>query len=215
MRNTFCKGISALAAIAAGVCAASAADMAAPPVYKAPVYKAPIVVSDWAGFYVGINGGGAWVDNTFDTFTFENTKASGGVFGGHVGYNWQFASFVVGVEGDFDWTDVSKTDVAGVTQKLDELGTVRARAGYAFAPSLLAYGTAGYAYGHAKFSDAVTSVSVRENGWVAGAGVEYKVWGPLIARAEYLHYDFDKFTLPADKGKTTVDVVRAGLSYKF
>jgi outer membrane immunogenic protein len=215
MRDKFWTGISALAAIAAGVCAASAADMAVP-VYKAPVYKAPpVIVSDWAGFYVGINGGGAWVDTTFDTIKSENTKASGGVFGGHVGYNWQFGSFVVGVEGDFDGADVSKTDVLGVTQKLDELGTVRARAGYTFAPSLLAYGTAGYAYAHAKFSDAATSVSVDENGWVAGAGVEYKVWGPLIARAEYLHYDFNKFTLPGDNGKTTVDVVRAGLSYKF
>jgi opacity protein-like surface antigen len=33
------------------------------------------------------------------------------------------------------------------------------------------------------------------NGWVAGAGLEYKFYGNWIARAEYLHYDFDNANL--------------------
>ncbi len=55
-------------------------------------------------------------------------------------------------------------------------------------------------------------------GWIAGAGVEYKLHGNWMARAEYLHYDFDKtgnafdFTSPFSQ---TLNVVRGGLSYKF
>ncbi len=53
-------------------------------------------------------------------------------------------------------------------------------------------------------------------GWVAGAGLEYKVWGNLIVRAEYLHYDFGKLTYGDGRNaKSTIDVARGGLSYKF
>ena len=53
-------------------------------------------------------------------------------------------------------------------------------------------------------------------GSVAGAGLEYKLIEHVLLRAEYLHYDFAKTTFaPVDNVKETVDVVRAGLSYKF
>jgi len=55
---------------------------------KAPVYKAPpVYLSDWAGFYLGIHGGGGWADTKFDVFPEDNTKPTGGLFGGHAGYN--------------------------------------------------------------------------------------------------------------------------------
>jgi outer membrane immunogenic protein len=208
--------VVALATLVAGG-SASAADL---PV-KAPVYKAPpVILSDWAGFYVGVNGGGGWAENTFNIATGDNAKLSGGLGGGHVGYNWQFGSFVVGVEGDFDGADISTTTAADSThEKIDELGTVRGRAGYTFLPRLLAYGTAGYAYGHTELNNALGSYKLDRNGWVAGGGLEYKVWGPLIARVEYLHYDFGSKTSPdfpiPDTTTTSVDVVRGGLSYKF
>jgi opacity protein-like surface antigen len=59
-------------------------------------------------------------------------------------------------------------------------------------------------------------------GWVAGAGLEYKVSDHWITRAEYLHYDFNDTTLlftglatfgaPASE---SINVVRGGVSYKF
>jgi outer membrane immunogenic protein len=69
-------------------------------------------------------------------------------------------------------------------------------------------------------------------GWVAGGGVEARLMGSnWIARVEYLHYDFGHtrsatvFSQPAAAGgflvrtdtvgSQTIDVVRAGLSYKF
>jgi outer membrane immunogenic protein len=211
MRTKLLCGVSLLASLVASVGAAGAADLAV----KAPIYKAapPVILSDWAGFYVGVNGGGGWGSDDLDFATGNNVKTSGGLIGAHAGYNWQFGSYVIGVEGDFDAADISKTDAGGFKHKTDELGTVRARAGYVFMPNLLAYGTAGYAYGHTTITP--NWADVDQNGWVAGAGVEYKVWGPLIARGEYLHYDFDKTSIPGDNLKTTVDVVRGGLSYKF
>jgi outer membrane immunogenic protein len=60
MDHLFCARIGLLASIMAGASAASAADM---PV-KAPrvVPAAPVYLSDWAGFYIGINGGGGFAD---------------------------------------------------------------------------------------------------------------------------------------------------------
>jgi outer membrane immunogenic protein len=204
LRTKLWGGVSLLASIAASVGAANAADLAV----KAPVYKAPpVILSDWSGFYIGINGGGGWADNKDN---FGNTlKASGGLFGGQLGYNWQFGSFVAGVEADIDGADISKTTL-GTTVKTNELGSVRARAGYVFLPNLLAYGTGGFAYGRTN----VFSTDVGQDGWAAGAGLEYKVWGPLIARVEYLHYGLEGDVL-GQKLKTDVDTVRGGLSYKF
>jgi opacity protein-like surface antigen len=67
-------------------------------------------------------------------------------------------------------------------------------------------------------------------GWVAGVGGEVRLGAGWVARAEYLHYDFGTVeatttvvTTPATPGGTfsdsagrqTIDVIRAGLSYKF
>jgi outer membrane immunogenic protein len=223
-------GFGLLASILAGTGAAGAADLA--PMYtKAP----PIIVSDWSGFYLGINGGGGWGDTKFDApFNFffgGDNKISGGMVGGHAGYNWQYGSVVTGLEVDFDGADIKGTngDVFGIgftrTVKFDELATARARLGYAFSPNWMLYGTGGAAWGHSSDTFAfpgVFSVDANANnfGWAAGAGLEYKFTSNFILRAEYLHYDFAKtaYSFPlfvAPQASTTIDAVRGGLSYKF
>ncbi len=223
MGTKFWGGIGALAAlIVASVGGASAADLAV----KAPVYKAPppVILSDWAGFYIGVNGGYGWGD--FKNDAGFSDKPKGGLFGGHAGYNWQYGSVVAGVEVDFDGADIKETKPASigvgiaavpgtVSAKFDELATARARLGYLVLPNLLAYGTAGPGWGHSEV-DAVTAngasnVGATNFGWTAGAGLEYKFYGNFTARAEYLHYDFAK----QDLNRTTIDTVRGGLSYKF
>ena len=114
--------------------------------------------------------------------------------------------------------------------KVDELGSVRGRLGWAIWPDLLAYGTAGLGYGHmhlnvTSFPDEVTSAA-NQFGWVAGGGLEYKIWEHVLLRAEYLHYDFaavengklvnlSSSLIQDANNKTNVDVVRGGLTYKF
>jgi outer membrane immunogenic protein len=215
--------IGLLASVMAGAGAASAADMPvkAPKMVPPP---APVYLSEWSGFYLGINGGGGFADNKFDTIPTWNKKVSGGLVGGHAGYNWQSGNIVGGLEVDFDGADITKTftPVAGtsVKEKTDELATARARLGYLVLPNLLAYGTGGAAWGHTETTKTAAAVVTRDAltqfGWAAGAGLEYKIWGPLIARAEYLHYGFAKTTGPNFGAfRESIDAVRGGLSYKF
>ena len=201
MVRKFLGGFGLLAAVLAGVGAVGAADLAV----KAPVYKAaPVILSDWAGFYLGVNFGGGWSDTSIDGVT-GVPRSSGAVGGGQLGYNWQFGSYVVGVESDLDGASISANGL-----KTDELGTVRARLGYSILPRLLVYGTAGFAYGQ----QSVLGTDLGETGYAAGGGVEYKVWGPLSARAEYLHYGLEG-NLSGPSIRNDIDVVRGGLNYKF
>jgi outer membrane immunogenic protein len=225
MGYKFWGHIGLLASMLATGGAAYAADMPVKAPRAAPV-AVPVILSDWAGFYIGINGGGGWASDKFDVNpALRNAKPSGGLVGGHAGYNWQFGNVVGGLETDFDGAFISKTFTpeAGVMlkDKTDELATVRARLGYLVLPSLLAYGTAGAAWGHTEVTKTAAAMNVTDGlsqfGWAAGAGLEYKLWGPLIARAEYLHYGFEKTSLPNLTGnvKESIDTVRGGLSYKF
>ena len=123
------------------------------------------------------------------------------------------------------------------------LGTARARFGWVPWNWLLLYGTAGLAWERLErtesFSSVVnnvvefsaTSTGVFDKfGWVAGVGAEVMLFGSSnwIGRFEYLHYDFGSvvgsnsssgiFSSPNDflrSGNQTIDVVRAGISYKF
>jgi outer membrane immunogenic protein len=223
MGHKFWGRMGLFASIVAGAGTASAADLPVKAPSKA-VPVAPVYLYDWTGFYIGINGGGAFGDDKFDMKPALTRKPSGGLVGGHAGYNWQYGNIVGGLEVDFDGADITKTftPVVGtsVREKTDELATARARLGYLVLPNLLAYGTAGAAWGHTEVRQttaaALTTNAISQFGWAAGAGLEYKVWGPLVARAEYLHYDFGKTSLPAfGPLRESIDSVRGGLSYKF
>ncbi|HEX7074974.1 MAG TPA: outer membrane beta-barrel protein [Hyphomicrobiaceae bacterium] len=110
----------------------------------------------------------------------------GVVGGGQLGYNWQANRFVYGLEGDISVTDTS----------VDWLASVRGRAGILLDDRLLAYGTAGV--GFADIHDDT------ETDFVYGLGLESKLTEAMTARLEYLNYnDID------------VDVIRAGLNFKF
>src|SRR5690606_1699612 len=107
-----------------------------------------------------------------------------GFIGGlHAGYNWQSGSFVYGVEGDIDYTNVEgghDFDILGETGHLslnsDWQGSLRLRAGYAV-DTWLFYGTGGVAFGRAELeASAPTYDTVSDEnthvGWTLGAGVE-------------------------------------------
>jgi outer membrane immunogenic protein len=120
--------------------------------------------------------------------------------------------------------------------KIDELASARGRLGYLIFPNWLLYGTAGIGWGHSRITTTILEGAVfasntdfvNQFGWVAGVGLEWKFWGNnWLLRGEWLHYDFARVTLPnnsvvflgaaIDTGnsRTTVDVARAALSYKF
>ena len=113
----------------------------------------------------------------------------------------------------------------GLNSKIEDLGSARLRVGYLFTPNLLAYGTAGLGWGRAKVSvnfDDEFSLISKTNvfGWVAGGGLEYKLFEHVRVRGEYLHYDFGSTSFAFQpiitiNNKVTDDVVRGALIWSF
>jgi outer membrane immunogenic protein len=200
---------------------ALAADLRAAPVYQAPVVVAPT----WTGLYVGANGGWGWASNFNASSTFtdptgggvaispaaSNLNATGAVFGGQLGYNWQTGSWVWGVEGDFDGSNINKLNNVGETifaggggppgttasfyANVNWLATIRGRLGYAWGPGMI-YVTGGGAWASVDFNaggpanDFVFSSTSTKSGWTIGAGYEWLINPNWSVRAEYLYYKF-------------------------
>ncbi len=214
---------SALSLAAAG--AALAADL--PSTKGEPVYAPPPApIFSWTGFYLGVNGGYGGNNVSFDSqedeggAIFEESRekltSSGFVAGGTIGYNYQVptSNFVLGVEGDFDWSNIrgdlsegfsddGGSEGASVGSRLNWLATARARIGYAVTTpfgNLLPYVTGGGAFGNVEsysyeYDDGEggsESFGHTWAGWTAGAGLEYAITPNLSFKAEYLYVDLGK-----------------------
>jgi outer membrane immunogenic protein len=217
---------AAMLAVAATTPAGAADLPRVQPVVKAPVFVPPTAYN-WTGFYIGINGGGAWGRSSFDGAlgTLGNFNTSGGLVGGTVGYNLQYGQAVFGLEGDLDWTNIRGSaacfgGLAACQTRNDWLGTARGRLGYAF-DRFLPYVTGGLAVGDLKANvPGIGSASDTKAGWTVGGGLEVALGGNWTAKAEYLYVDLGSLNCAACTGTpTNVDfttsIVRGGLNYKF
>ena len=216
--------VAGLGLVALAAMPASAADLPRGSMpYKAPAYVAQY---NWTGFYLGINGGGAWGDSDWNGFAVSNSP-SGGMIGGTAGYNWQGAGspWVFGLEGDIDWTNIRDNATAcgalNCQTKNNWLGTVRGRVGYTF-DRFMPYFTGGLAFGDVEANIAGFAGSKDTNlGWTVGVGIEGVIAGNWTAKLEYLHADLGDTTCSAIAcgAATNVDlslnILRAGLNYRF
>lgn len=181
-----------------------------------------------------------------------NTDSDGFVGGGQLGYNLQIGSFVAGFETDIQYTDIGRNrsfngaigfvgtpvtvpGVFSVSDRLDYLGTVRGRIGFAM-DRVLVYGTGGFAYGGVRLNQSlsfpgagtafVSGRSDTETGYAAGGGLEYAFTDNLTVKGEALYYDLGQRTLRAGsvpatgfvqstRFETEGVIARAGLNYKF
>jgi outer membrane immunogenic protein len=94
---------------------AHAADLAPKLYTKAPPMAAPVY--DWAGFYIGLNGGGAssheclTVTSVAGIPVTPNSEgchdATGALLGGQIGYRWQLTNWVFGIEAQGDWANLA------------------------------------------------------------------------------------------------------------
>ena len=254
MKTTMTLGLAFIIALgAAARSTAFAADMAVTPgpfeprpAYPPAVAPGPLApppaysltrVYDWTGFYVGINGGGAFGSvpwNSVPNLVTGSQSMSGGLAGGTAGYNLQTGEpYVFGVEADLDWADMKATTApaacagqggSGICELRDPLfATTRLRFGYAF-DRFLPYVTGGVAIAWLKadivgqpFGQAPST----QLGWTAGAGLEYAITDALRAKVEYLHADVNGFSCDAPCGggpvsfKFNTNVIRAGLNYRL
>lgn len=217
---------------------ANAADLA----LKAP----PPPALSWTGWYVGGTAGATINDSSYaldpaGCFIIGTGCGTGGLAGnpyrsysahltdaaftggGQIGFNWQVApSVVIGLETDFNFTGIDKSDL--VTQTLgppifapgsfvhvvsdrpDWFGTVRPRLGVLATPNLMFFGTGGFAYGHIMSSEIATfpppgasDTYIGQNGpvrvgWTAGGGLEYMVTSAWSVKVEYLYVDLGSFS---------------------
>lgn len=173
-------------------------------------------------------------------------KQRGWLFGGFAGVQKQWGGWVLGIEGDFDGANIkgsatssatSLFDIASsssaepctnclaltqtnsIESKIDMLGSLRGKVGFALAPNWLIYGTGGLAFAHVKnaftnsetvvdtsgiignstfFSDSYSGGGTML-GWAAGAGIDWKFplspGSAVVFGVEYLHYQFPTHTI--------------------
>jgi outer membrane immunogenic protein len=215
--------VGAVGAVALSLSApASAADLAARPYTKAPP---PMVAAiyDWSGFYVGINGGGGSSHKCWDfvspgvgTLVAEGChNATGGTIGGQIGYRWQSANWVFGLEGQGNWADFSGDNVSTVfataigqrdRSRIDAFGLITGQVGYAW-NNILFYVKGGgavvgdkydiYAAPGAIIASGTLLASARETRWggTVGAGLEVGFAPNWSVGVEYDHIFLGNRTL--------------------
>jgi outer membrane immunogenic protein len=224
---------------------AQAADLGARVYNKAPPMAPVAPVYNWTGFYIGGHIGGAWTSD--DNFGFaggfgNNNSSNSGFLGGvQVGGDYQFApNWVIGIEGQWSWTDLSRNGAVGVivppatvpgfvaNDKIDGIGSVTGRIGYTWGPGLL-YFKGGWAWADRNFTVATfpgglpvafTGNNGNDNGYTLGGGLEWMFSPNWSGKIEYQFYNFghnNAFIAPIGTiaGNDNVHTVKAGLNYRF
>jgi outer membrane immunogenic protein len=202
---------TAVAALAAGLVSAQAADL---PYYggsRAPyTVNQPLNAYSWAGPYLGGNLGYGWGD------VHNNGAKPSGLTGGiQGGYNWQSGPVVYGVEGDLQ---LSGADDTFAQYKFSNpwFGTVRGRIGYSFS-NVMFYGTGGLAFGELKGQRTGWTESHTNAGWTVGVGAEFGLTPNWSAKVEYLYVDLNNsnFSISGASNGYQFGVVRFGVNYHF
>jgi outer membrane immunogenic protein len=237
--------------VALGIAApASAADLA--PYTKAPPAPLPVIY-DWSGFYIGANGGGGWSHDCLSVTSFRGPvtafgegchNGSGGVVGGQIGYRWQSAGWVFGLEAQGDWADLSASNVSLFipawtnNSKIDAFGLFTGQVGYAW-NNVLWYVKGGAAVTDNQYRGTVTATgalfdSVNQTRWggAVGTGLEFGFAPNWSVGVEYDHLFMGNNSItttsagvlagiPAgsvfrtDTVRQDVDMVTARINYRF
>jgi outer membrane immunogenic protein len=234
MRNSkFIVSAVVSLSVIVGIGAASAADMAPRMYTKAAVVADPAY--DWSGFYVGGHFGYLWGKTRVvdDGVLTESGAPTDGVVGGVLaGYNWQTGPLVLGIEGDFGWSNARGHGIAVVvastpnTYTLNWDGHVVGKIGYAMGHWLF-FGTGGVAFADFNFQEGfvppappILSEGGKYVGFSVGAGVEYAFTRNLLGRLQYIYDDFGGKDYTALDGgiyhvSLTSQTVRGALSWKW
>ena len=166
----------------------------AAPAAPLPPAPAPTLGGDWTGGYAGlqlgygdVNGSGAADGDDF-------------LYGAHVGYRYDFGTFVLGGELDYDFADI---DLNGAAET-DSVARLKLQAGYDFGRTL-GYFTAGVA-------DLDTSIG-SETGEFYGIGVAYQINERYTVGAELLEHSFDDIGGTGVEADATTLTVRGSIRF--
>ena len=193
---------AATAAIGICLCAGAALADEPPPAPRyppgyTPAY-APAINYDWTGIYFGgqVGGANSRIEWTYDLPTTAIEHSHTGFTGGaHAGLQKQWSWLVVGAEVSYLWMDQPESTGspvfagAALQSNVHNLLLVSGKFGWAW-ENILASFRGGWASGNVDFRTPLTGggtafTSTRENGWTAGASIEYAVWDHVILGVEY------------------------------
>jgi outer membrane immunogenic protein len=221
-----------------------------------PAYTPPPpapVYANWSGCHVGGVAGTSWGSSN-RTAVFNNAvpnaaglpitndfDLSGFTGGFDLGCDWQWGTWVFGVEGD--WSADNKSgqafgiapfNILNIHETQERwVATARARLGWTIWDKTMVYVTGGGAWTKVDTSTwrSTNPIAIKDesthrlSGWVVGAGAEYALGYGWSARGEYLYVDFgsNNTTVGTRDGtagdistfKLVDHVFRAGLNYKF
>jgi outer membrane immunogenic protein len=189
----------------------------------------------WTGFYIGAHAGYGFGDSSsVDGGTQMNNPQSqpphgafscagpaiaycdvpfeiepeGWLAGGQIGYNHQFGSLVLGIEGELAWLNANEEAILDrplgdqdiLSVEYSWYGTLALRAGLAM-DRVLIYAKGGLAFAQIEtfasdidlgflYAGSTTRDSGVETGWALGGGIEYAITDSVSLKAEYLYMDF-------------------------
>ncbi len=267
MRMKLFAAVLASSLVAGSALAADLPSRAEPPVYvpPPPVFTwTGFYVGLNAGYLATFDSGNPYCVNpagavngagcSFYADTPLHSRPAGFIGGSQIGYNLEVNRFIAGIEADFQGTTASGSSTLTlinpvdlgqhqdqVSSKIDYLGTVRGRLGFAVIDQLMLYGTGGLAYGGGSVSSTFSapslaapnvlypsSLSYFRAGWTLGAGGEYAFSPNWTVKLEGLYYDLGTVKTAGTEvigvangyteGKTfdlTGVIVRVGVNYKF
>jgi opacity protein-like surface antigen len=218
-----CTAVTLIAA--ATTVSAVAADMPET-VLRGSYTEQPSSFVRWDGIILGAQYGFSNLSADFSDFAgvgaLPKTTSNSGQYGGFLGYNFQWESLVLGVEGAYNRpTSLSvsaeeTTTPSSSSVKLVDYGTFRGRAGYAFG-QFLPYAFVGGAIGRMNYQtiSAGTVLSSRDNAYVggvtAGLGIDVSILPNVFLRAEYEYVLF----APVSSIRTSVNTARAAIGVRF
>jgi outer membrane immunogenic protein len=182
----------------------------------------------------------------------SDNNSTGVIGGAQVGYNYQLNNItlgkigaIIGAEADFQGSSMGggSGPYYGLLYNNNNLnapfipgwvgsgvnvpwfGTVRGRLGLTITPTILIYGTGGFAYAQVQRNGGWYQNSATQTGWTAGGGVEWMFMPNWSAKAEYLYSDVAGsnsntwtnvgLSLNNVNNHTRWNTVRAGVNYHF
>jgi outer membrane immunogenic protein len=183
----------------------------------------------WLGFYVGAHVGGISARSSLGAFlpssapfasqnycwlrdcNFNAAPNATGVLGGlQIGYNFQTANFVYGVELDYGLSSAKKSSSGtnptfsysyAADTGIKSMATARLRLGYAFSNDMMIYATGGLALADVRDSFLhIRSIGGAYSwsdtkwraGYAVGGGLEYMFARNWSVKGEGLYYDLGK-----------------------
>lgn len=226
-RRAWQFGLSVAAGLALATAAQPAAGADLAPMF---VKTAPAPVFDpWTGFYVGAHlgygwGTKVWVDNfpVYDGEIDADVRTQGLLGGLQFGYNYQIDWLVLGLEGDFSWSDVHNTDFSCFSfgdqlcsANIEWFADVTGRLGVVYGPALY-YLKGGVVWVDDRFTNFATCAGSQPTssggvsaacgrkfyaeqsrlGWLVGGGVEAYFLRNWSMKIEYNYMNLGSRNVP-------------------